>query len=540
MRWLASNTSVENTSSSARGCSTVSPLPKALASRSRSRSMLSPLRPRSFEVESTSTFSASATSENSGDLKREVDAAVEIARHLHRGRRLRAQHRGLDFFVIRAEIGDEGGFQFAFQFGQIAIARPALRLRHHAPRLVIQTGHHGGRIGRMIGLLEMRIADRRRSGLFELIEIQAQIVDRHLGGLIGLHRTQLRGNAVAHVVGLQGRRFRGGRIREIHQLGFDGRLIARRHFARRRLVRAAFRRVQGEVEIGCRRASPAIRRSPPYRRLPWRTDDPSCCARPPGSPNKSMSTRFSPPSRFRSTSAPAPRPLPALLANKGSSGQICLPMMTILSHSPGGSTVARRFQSLRRLQERILVAPDEIDLQQLQPQVAPVRFALERNAHQVGRLIVQAIGHVEIGFGQRIALIEIDRALARHGVVGRLHVGVRIAQGVGHVAELRLPMLARFLDDEGIVALAHGAELGGRIAEIGDVGVLHPAEVARPLCRRRRAANSTRAKNATITATGTHQLAATQSIQDLTPRARRPASSVPRERGCVHRHRLAR
>ncbi len=45
-----------------------------------------------------------------------------------------------------------------------------------------------GRVGRMIGLLEMRAAYRRRAGFFELIKIQAQIVDRHLGGLIGFGR----------------------------------------------------------------------------------------------------------------------------------------------------------------------------------------------------------------------------------------------------------------------------------------------------------------------------------------------------------------
>ena len=101
----------------------------------------------------------------------------------------------------------------------------------------------------MIGLFEMRAAYRRRTGCFELIEIETQIVDRHLGGLIGLCRPQLRGKTVANVVGFQRRRFGGGRIREIHELGLDGRLIARRHLARRRLIRAAFRGIQGKVEI---------------------------------------------------------------------------------------------------------------------------------------------------------------------------------------------------------------------------------------------------------------------------------------------------
>jgi hypothetical protein len=101
----------------------------------------------------------------------------------------------------------------------------------------------------MIGLREVRVADRRRSGRFELLQIQTQIVDGHLGGLIGRRRTELRGETVAHIVRLQGRRLGGGRIRETHQLGFNGGLVARRHLARRRLVRAALRGVQGKVEI---------------------------------------------------------------------------------------------------------------------------------------------------------------------------------------------------------------------------------------------------------------------------------------------------
>ena len=140
---------------------------------------------------------------------------------------------------------------------------------------------------------------------------------------------------------------------------------------------------------------------------------------PSGSPNRSMSTRFSPPSRLRSTRAPAPRPLPALAANSGSPGQICLPMMTILSHSPAGAWSRVCRELLRGLQEGVLVAPDEVDLEQLHAQIAPLGLALERDAHEIGGLIVQAVGHVEIGFGQRIALIEIYRALARHRVLGR-------------------------------------------------------------------------------------------------------------------------
>ena len=75
LRWLASNTSVEKISSAARGCSTVSPVPSAVASRSRSKSMLSALMPRSFEVESTSTLSAFA---NVGEFGRGLEARGRV------------------------------------------------------------------------------------------------------------------------------------------------------------------------------------------------------------------------------------------------------------------------------------------------------------------------------------------------------------------------------------------------------------------------------------------------------------------------------
>ena len=58
--------------------------------------------------------------------------------------------------------------------------------------------------------------------------------------------------------------------------------------------------------------------------------------------------------------------------NSGSSGAICLPMMRILSHSPGRRFRARGVHLACDLQETILVAPDEEDLEQLQIQIATV------------------------------------------------------------------------------------------------------------------------------------------------------------------------
>ena len=111
-------------------------------------------------------------------------------------------------------------------------------------------------------------------------------------------------------------------------------------------------------------------------------------------------------------------------AAAGARGEQRLVRADLLAHDDdlvplaGGRTIARRFQALRGLQEGVLVAPDEIDFQQFEAQIAPLGLALERDAHQIGRLIVQAVRHVKIGLGQRIALIEIDGALARHGVIG--------------------------------------------------------------------------------------------------------------------------
>ena len=88
-----------------------------------------------------------------------------------------------------------------------------------------------------------------RAGLFQMIEIEPEIVDRHLGGLIRLRRASFeemrsRISAVFSAGDSVGRS-----IGEIHQLRFDRRLVARRHLARRRFVRAALRRIQGEVEV---------------------------------------------------------------------------------------------------------------------------------------------------------------------------------------------------------------------------------------------------------------------------------------------------
>ena len=93
--------------------------------------------------------------------------------------------------------------------------------------------------------------------------------------------------------------------------------------------------------------------------------------------------------------------------------------MRIFSHSPGARFGAALGELARGLQELLLVAPDEEHFEKLQLQVAPVRLAADGDPDQVRGLIVQAVGHVEVGFGKRIALVEVDRGLAADRLIAR-------------------------------------------------------------------------------------------------------------------------
>ena len=76
-------------------------------------------------------------------------------------------------------------------------------------------------------------------------------------------------------------------------------------------------------------------------------------------------------------------------ANKRSSGQICLPMMTTLSQSESARLADFLAQALRGAQERVLVAPDEEDFEQLELQVAAIRRGFEGLLHELGGLVVK-------------------------------------------------------------------------------------------------------------------------------------------------------
>ena len=99
-------------------------------------------------------------------------------------------------------------------------------------------------------------------------------------------------------------------------------------------------------------------------------------------------------------------------------------MMRIFSHSPGAASLAALRQLARGLQELLLVAPDEEHFEELQLQIAPPGLAADGDADQVRGLVVQAVGHVEVGFGERIALVEVDRRLAADRLIAR-HVARR-------------------------------------------------------------------------------------------------------------------
>ena len=134
-----------------------------------------------------------------------------------------------------------------------------------------------------------------------------------------------------------------------------------------------------------------------------------------GSANRSTSTRFSPPSRLTSTRSTCAAPASPL--NIASSGAICLPMMRTLSHSPGAACARGAVQLARGVEEQVLVAPHEVDFQELELQVAAAGLAADRDLHQVGGLVVQAVSHVEVGFGQRVLLIETHLRFAAHRLV---------------------------------------------------------------------------------------------------------------------------
>ncbi len=80
--------------------------------------------------------------------------------------------------------------------------------------------------------------------------------------------------------------------------------------------------------------------------------------------------------------------------------------------------VARRGELARGLQELLAVAPHEEHFEELEAKIATPRLALAGEADEIGGLVVETVGHVEVGFGERIALVETGGGVERRASVG--------------------------------------------------------------------------------------------------------------------------
>ena len=95
-------------------------------------------------------------------------------------------------------------------------------------------------------------------------------------------------------------------------------------------------------------------------------------------------------------------------ANSASSGASCLPMIRTLSHSPGCASARDALISRACSRKRSRLPQTKKISSSFSLQVPAQRFALDRELHEVGGLVVQAVGHVEVGFRERIARLDAD------------------------------------------------------------------------------------------------------------------------------------
>ena len=218
--------------------------------------------------------------------------------------------------------------------------------------------------------------------LLEIIQVEPEVVDRHFGRLIGLVGQPGRDAVVQ--LGASKRRGLGGRriggvaadvrrvetgpvekilVTEIHQLRFDGGRIVRRHFARRRLIGAALRRVESEIEVIARVQSRTRRRADGRQLIPLRRQIVIQAA---------LAIRVAEQIDVHAVLAALQiqidhRSGTASAAGRGAEHRLV--RADLFAHDDdlvplaGRRAVARRFQSFGRLQERVLVAPDEVDFQ---------------------------------------------------------------------------------------------------------------------------------------------------------------------------------
>ena len=97
----------------------------------------------------------------------------------------------------------------------------------------------------------------------------------------------------------------------------------------------------------------------------------------------------------------------------------------LLSHDrdlvPVGTGVVSQgnMQTLRRLDEFVLIAPDEIDFAQLGDKILAPLVLGQRVADQLCCLVVQPVSHVEISLGYRVVGIQVDSSVGAEGLLGR-------------------------------------------------------------------------------------------------------------------------
>ena len=87
-------------------------------------------------------------------------------------------------------------------------------------------------------------------------------------------------------------------------------------------------------------------------------------------------------------------------------------MMRTLFQSGLCGTTRLTVEGLGLLEEGRLVFPDEIDLKQLEAQITPVGIVTQCPHQQFGRLVIKTIGHVELGFGNDISLVDLDGTIS--------------------------------------------------------------------------------------------------------------------------------
>ena len=82
-------------------------------------------------------------------------------------------------------------------------------------------------------------------------------------------------------------------------------------------------------------------------------------------------------------------------------------------------TADRSFQTASRVNKRVGITPNEIDFAKLGQQILIFRLNFQSPVDQIGCLIIQAIGHMEIGLCDQIRLVKVNSSFATKGIFQR-------------------------------------------------------------------------------------------------------------------------